>query len=222
MKEVSKQNFGLLIAYLLPGLVTLWGISYFSETVRLWLTTGDAASPTVAGFLYVTLAAFTAGLTLGAIRTVTVDVLHHHTGVVKPEWDFSEFQTKFWAFNQLVESHYCFYQFYAHMCLALPTLFVARLVSTTEVMDRWLLVGCLVLELVLLMVSRGTLKTYYTRASDLLGTQKAESSTILRKTTRQLHQRRIKQPEAAAQTDAQKTASERNDDGPAGKRHGRW
>lgn len=92
MKEVSKQNFGLVIAYLLPGLVALWGVSYFSDTVRLWLTTGGQTAPSVAGFLYVTLAAFTAGLTLGAIRAVTVDLLHHCTGVPKPEWDFSEFQ----------------------------------------------------------------------------------------------------------------------------------
>jgi len=160
----------LLIAYLLPGLVALWGVSYFSETVRMWLTNGDVSSPTVAGFLYVTLAAFTAGLTLGAVRAVTIDWLHHRTGVAKPEWDFSEFQAKFWAFNQLVESQYCFYQFYAHMSLAVPALVTAHFVDGRSGLKLWLLAGCICLEVVLLVVSRSTLKTYYTRTSDLLGT----------------------------------------------------
>jgi hypothetical protein len=169
MKEISKQNFGLLIAYLLPGLVVLWGVSYFSETVRVWLMTGEQSSSAVAGFLYVTLGAFTAGLTLSALRAVTVDALHHCTGIAKPEWDFSEFQGKFWAYNQLVESHYCFYQFYAHMCLAVPALIAAHRIASDTATPWWVFVGCLILELVLFVVSRQTLKTYYTRASDLLG-----------------------------------------------------
>jgi hypothetical protein len=178
MKEVSKQNFGLVIAYLLPGLVALCGVSFFSDTVHLWLTTSEKVSPTVAGFLYVTLAAFTTGLTLGALRTVAIDALHHHTGVTRPEWDFSEFQAKFWAFNQLVESHYCLYQFYAHMCLALPALIGCQMVAQGEWMDGRALSACLFLEMVLFVVSRATLRTYYGRVSDLLGTEKPAAAEV--------------------------------------------
>ncbi|OGJ64555.1 hypothetical protein A3C37_02130 [Candidatus Peribacteria bacterium RIFCSPHIGHO2_02_FULL_53_20] len=46
MKEVSSSNFGLLIAFLLPGFAVLWGASYFSETVALWLS-GSGTTPTV-------------------------------------------------------------------------------------------------------------------------------------------------------------------------------
>lgn len=198
MKEVSKQNFGLVIAYLLPGLVVLWGVSFFSDTVRMWLTTREEVSPTVAGFLYVTLAAFTAGLTLGAIRTVTIDVLHHHTGVPKPEWDFSEFQAKFWAFNQLVESHYCLYQFYAHMSLALPASVAARSLAQGEWKDWPTIVGCLVLEAVFLGVSRGTLKTHYARVTDLLGTEEVTLSRDRRKAITHSHSHRGKPSRDAA------------------------
>lgn len=221
MKEVSKQNFGLVIAYLLPGLVSLWGISYFSETVRFWLTTGDVASPTVAGFLYVTLAAFTAGLTLGAIRTVTVDALHHATGVARPELDFSEFQGKFWAYNQLVESHYCFYQFYAHMCLAVPALFAAQLVASGEATDRWSLAGGLVLELVLLAVSRGTLRTYYSRASDLLGVQEGEPA-VDKPAKKPSREKRGNRSEASAPTEAPESSKGSGDGLPDRRKVGRW
>jgi hypothetical protein len=37
MRDVTGQNFGLLIAYVLPGLTALWGVSFFSDTVRSWL-----------------------------------------------------------------------------------------------------------------------------------------------------------------------------------------
>jgi hypothetical protein len=223
MKEVSKQNFGLLIAYLLPGLVALWGVSYFSETVRMWLTNGEASSPTVAGFLYVTLAAFTAGLTLGAIRAVTVDWLHHRTGVEKPEWDFSEFQAKFWAFNQLVESQYCFYQFYAHMSLAVPTLFAAHFVAGGKASVGWPLAGCLSLELVLLIVSRATLKTYYTRTSDLLGTNSgAPARATGRSATRPCHRRGTRQPEAVPSAPHQQTAAGPINDRPGPTKGTRW
>lgn len=183
MKDVSKQNFSLVIAYLLPGLVALWGVSEFSQTVRLWLTADSQSAPSVAGFLYVTLAALTAGLTLGAIRSVTIDWLHHRTGIQKPEWDFSQFQAKFWAFNQLVESQYCHYQFYAHTALAVPVLVVARYLSGNEVLCPPLLTAIIALEAVLLVVSRETLKTYYTRASDLLGCEQADDKPAAAKST---------------------------------------
>jgi hypothetical protein len=64
MTEVSGKNFGFLIAYILPGFVRLWAISYFSPTVRAWLVSSSSAAgaATVGGFLYVTLASVGAGL----------------------------------------------------------------------------------------------------------------------------------------------------------------
>ena len=35
---LSNENFGLVIAYILPGFVALWGVSYFSPTVESWIT----------------------------------------------------------------------------------------------------------------------------------------------------------------------------------------
>ena len=61
MTEVSATNFGLLIAYRVPGFTALWGTSYFSETVRHWLSGSGATTPTVGGFMYITLASVAAG-----------------------------------------------------------------------------------------------------------------------------------------------------------------
>ena len=109
---VSTHNFGVLISYLLSGLIALWGASYFSEPIRVWFGTAPANDPTVGGFLYVTLAAVMAGLIVSTVRWMIVDGIHHLTGIPRPNWDFSCFEKKFAAYDMLGEVHYRFYQFY--------------------------------------------------------------------------------------------------------------
>lgn len=218
MKEVSQQNFGVVVAYIVPGLVALWGVSFFSDTVKLWLTSADGAQPTVAGFLYVTLGSLAAGLTLGAVRSMTIDQLHHWTGVEAPNLDFSSFQAKFWAFNQLVESHYRYYQFYAHMSLALPGFVAARILAHGAPSDLAHLAPCLALEVVLLAVSRGTLKTYYARVSHLLGNEDVAAFSI--GSTRK--SRRNKGPKAEADAAVEEGTSSQVSDPPKQGRVPRW
>jgi hypothetical protein len=170
MKEVSQKNLGPLIAYVVPGIVLLWGVSDHSSTVKMWLTATDGASPSVAGFLYVTLASLAGGLTLNAVRSVTLDVFHHRTGIRPPELDFSNFQAKFWAFNQLVESHWRYYQFYSHMFLAVAFSITIQLLTAPWGGPRWFGVLFASLELMLLLSARETLARYYSSASLLLGT----------------------------------------------------
>jgi hypothetical protein len=52
LKDFSDKNFGIIIAYLLPGFVTLNGLSFVSPTVAQWLAT-PPHSPSVSGFLFV-------------------------------------------------------------------------------------------------------------------------------------------------------------------------
>jgi hypothetical protein len=108
-------------------------------------------------------------LTLNAVRSVTLDVLHHRTGVKHPELDFSDFQGKFWAFNQLVESHWRYYQFYSHMFLAVALSVAIRLPLPWESNYR-LLLAVAPLEIVLLISARVALARYYASAALLLGT----------------------------------------------------
>ena len=125
MKEVSSSNFGLLIAFLLPGFVVVWGASYFSETIALRLS-GSGATPTVGGFMYVTLASVAAGVTVSTVRWAVIDTLHRWTGLPQPHWDFSRLQDNVAAYNVLNEIHYKFYQFHGNLLIALLFVYVAR------------------------------------------------------------------------------------------------
>ncbi len=170
MNEVNSKNFGLLIAYILPGLTTLWSVSYFSVTIRAWfaVTPGDPA--TVGGFLYVTLASIVAGLSVSTVRWVTIDTLHHWTGIRKPTWDFSKVQSNIGAYVVLVEHKYRYYQFYSNMVVALVLLFVSRRlqfgVLTTQI--EWFDAVLFSLVIVFFAASRDTLRQYYSRGNTML------------------------------------------------------
>ena len=169
MKEISGQNFGLLIAYVLPGFVSLWGVSHFSSMVRGWLVASSvsaANSATVGGFLYVTLASVAAGLTASTIRWVVIDRLHELTGIRRPRWDDSKLQERLGAFEALVENHYRYYQFYSNMLVAVLFLFTARLIASGRPVADMNPLDYAILAIVPLYWagSRDTLRKYYSRA----------------------------------------------------------
>ena len=174
MREVTGQNFGLLIAYVIPGFVSLWAVGRFSPVVSGWLqasATPDNAA-TVGGFLYVTLASVGTGLTVSTVRWAIIDSVHHWTGIRRPPWDDSRLQEKLGAFESLVENHYRYYQFYANMLVAMCVVLLARLFSSGRSWNELDLADCgiLLMSVVYWAGSRDTLRKYYTRAAFLLGT----------------------------------------------------
>ena len=80
-RENSVHDFGLLISYLVPGAVVLLGLRPFSPTLQGWFATASVDTPTIGGFLYLTVASLAAGMTVSAVRWAAVDTLHAHTGL---------------------------------------------------------------------------------------------------------------------------------------------
>ena len=171
MRDVTSENFGLLIAFVLPGFVLLWGIAPYSATISGWLgqTTSDA--PTVGGFLYVTLVSVGLGQLVSTVRWLLIDSIHHHTGIYKPNWSFSQLRSKetVAAFDRFVEDHYRYYQFHANGLVAI----------TSAIILRWHAVGFRLIDVVLLLLcdallfvgSRDNLQRYYRRAESVLSAE---------------------------------------------------
>lgn len=169
-KGASINDFGLLIAYVLPGFVALWGAAFFFPPLRGWVEGSPASAPSVGGFLFVTLASIAAGLTVSTVRWMAVDSLHHRTGIPPPPWDFSHLSESVAAFDVLIEIHYRYYQFYSNTLVALMVAFIARRFSISP---WWLPLGwpdwgILVLGLIFFLASRDTLRKYYSRTGQLL------------------------------------------------------
>lgn len=164
------RNFGLVIAFVIPGLVALWGISTFSLSLTAWLATTPDQSPTIGSFLYLTIGSLAIGLIVSAIRWAIVDSIHHRSGVDFPEFDFSHLHEKLESFVLSVEWYYRYYQFYANMLVAIACAAVCR--ACGEIgpsISGW--IGIAALEAILFAASRDSLSRYYKRVAQLLGTQ---------------------------------------------------
>ncbi len=170
MQQVSRDNFGPLIAFLLPGFVLLWGTQSFSPTIRTWLAPSGSTFPTVGSFLYATLASTAAGLILSAVRWVIVDTIYHHTGIPPPRWNLTKLPEVLDAFESLVEAHYHFYQFYANMLVALIVVYLVKLFAEQRLV--WQLfpedIVMVILTVILILGSRDALWKYYRRTESVL------------------------------------------------------
>jgi len=169
MGERNAGNFGLVIAYLIPGVTALWGTSFYSDTVRTWLSGTSPSPPTVGGFFYVTLGSIAAGLTASTVRWTVIDTIHHWTGVPHAACDFSRLRHNVAAVGLLIDIHYRYYQFYGNTLVALTFAYASRKTA----LGLWgefltwddlafVLVACL-----FFVGSRDTLRKYNTRTDAL-------------------------------------------------------
>lgn len=172
MGDISARNFGLLIAYLIPGFLTLWGLSYPSASIRLWLLGSSSGGPSVGSALYVLIASVACGMTASAFRWAIIDSAHRWTGLVKPRLDESHLAENLEAFDYLVENHYRYYQFYGNTIVASLVAYAAWRSSPASAGFGIGLVelGLCVLVTVFALGSRDALAQYYAGGALLLGT----------------------------------------------------
>src|SRR5687768_10950940 len=98
--ENLNRNFGLVIAYLIPGFVALAGIVPFSPLVRAWLSgpeTMNFGAP-----LYALLAATAAGMIVSVFRWLIIDGVHSLTGLGAPAFNARALEERPAAFAVLV------------------------------------------------------------------------------------------------------------------------
>jgi hypothetical protein len=160
--ENSLTNFGLLIAYVLPGFTALEGFPLISPAGTAWGTTGDP-NPNLTSFLSGTVMALAAGLTVSTVRWLLLDSFHHWTGISRPPRDFGRLGPNVAAFDYLVLVHYRYYKFYANMVVALVWAYATEGYALGAR-------GFLYWPLVVLFffASRDSLKKYYRTTGSLL------------------------------------------------------
>lgn len=172
LTPINADSFGILIAYLLPGFVCLWGFFPFLGPAQVWLTSGSAENaPTIGGFLYGTLASMAAGLIVSALRWMVVDKVYHRTGIREPRWDFQKLSENLAAFEGLVANHYRYYQCYSNLMLSIALLYTIRFPTIPHGTARgiWLDLAFVLTEVILFFGSRDTLRKYYRRSEAVLG-----------------------------------------------------
>lgn len=156
------------MAYVLPGFVTLLGLSLFTEDVGHWIGANTETESTVGGFLYVTLASVGLGLFVSSVRWLSIDRIHVLTGVPARNWNYRQIRDSIEGFEFLVQNQYRYYQYHANCFVAVGFYSLAWCVRH-GLPSIWLLTAVAAIQTVLWLGSRDTLRNYHIRVEELLG-----------------------------------------------------
>jgi len=146
--DILSRQFGLVIAYLLPGFIALIGVAPFVPMIAGWLRADQSGS--FGAPVYALLAATAAGMVVSCFRWFLVDQVLVLTGLERPRFNAQALEQNPSAFNYLIENHYRYFQFYANTLVAVIwTYFIYRSHSTfshlTLGTDTGVMVSCAVL-----------------------------------------------------------------------------
>ena len=120
--------------------------------------------------MYVVLGSLALGLVVSAVRWAIIDTLHHVTGVKKPELHFGRLTKNLLAYQLAVEYSYRYFQFYSNMAIAgIVAAISYQIANGIWSVLAW--IGIIALEIILIAASRDSLKRYYERVSQVLGTR---------------------------------------------------
>lgn len=120
-KDITSTSFGLVIAYLLPGITGLYSLKFWHPMVREVFGKFLNAESNVGLFLIVMLASLILGLHITLFRWLIFECLMCRSYRLNPS-DFVELGTepKLTAFRAAVDEHYRYHQFWGGMCIVLP------------------------------------------------------------------------------------------------------
>jgi hypothetical protein len=183
MTEVSIKQFGLLVAYVLPGFIGLAGLAPILPVISRWLLPDEHVGLDIAPPVYALMAATALGLILTAFRWMVLDRTHAWMGIKRPNWNDRQLSQQLSGFDYLVQNHFRYYEFFGNVLIALVITYILnRVLGTLPFLGLGTDLGMLVIVLVLFAASRDTLSKYYTRTGRLIGqvAEKAEKTNVQR------------------------------------------
>jgi hypothetical protein len=175
MSEISSRQFGLIVAFLIPGFIGLAGVAPLMPVVGEWLRPANLGDFGIGPTVYAIMAATAVGMIVSCTRWLVIDHILQWTGVVQPAWDLSRLEQHLGAFDYILDNHYRYYQFYANTLVAILWAYsVNRILQTSPLLGFGTDLGVAVLCVVLFMGSRDALSKYYVRSGQLLGECRGE------------------------------------------------
>lgn len=175
MKDITEKNFGVIIAFLLPGFLLLWLLSISDVDVsKAGLKTLNMGDQSIGGVLTISLAALAVGMIIGAARWAIIDHflkfvfwLFKHPLPQLPSFSKLKGKEEFATFQGIIENHYRYYQYYSNTLIAIIGAFIAHLIYGSDRTPALVWLAVIVLGLILLAASSNSLWNYRKRASEL-------------------------------------------------------
>lgn len=123
MKDVTTTSFGLVIGYLLPGLMGLYSLTFWFNNVKSISQTFLAAKADLGLTLITLAAALVVGLQINAVRFL----IYERVLCRAKKMDANQFKAltedqKLTVFTTFIEENFRYHQFYGSMTVLLPVL----------------------------------------------------------------------------------------------------
>jgi len=168
VEEALHRSFGYVIAYILPGLVALYGCRDFQSDWAVFQPATCGGELPLSAWILLLLGALGVGLVVSALRWLTIDTVHQATGLAAPRVDFGRLHDNLDVFLVAVEHNYRYYQFYSNLAISLVFVAAVHLFASTTPGTWKSIAAILAVLLLLLAASRDCLRRYYDRLSQLL------------------------------------------------------
>jgi hypothetical protein len=168
VEEALHRSFGYVIAYILPGLVALYGCRVFQPDWAGIQPPACGGELALSAWILLLLGALGVGLIVSALRWLTIDTLHQATGLSAPRVDFGRLHDQLDVFLVAVEHSYRYYQFYSNLAISLVFVTAVHLSASTTPWSWKIYATICALLALLLAASRDCLRRYYDRLSQLL------------------------------------------------------
>ncbi len=128
MVQFAPINFGLIIAYILPGTVTVYGLRYLSPRIDALWSTLERGQIVAGPLILIGVSALAVGLILSSFRFVVLEPILYCTGVNRTTIKYDKITNteRLNLFNQMVENVYRYEQFYGNVLLSLLLFFILR------------------------------------------------------------------------------------------------
>lgn len=165
--QVSDNTFGLFIAYVLPGFTAIYGLPLATGSALGWSVFLSTPNLGVIDLLLLVAQATTVGIIVSTVRWLTIDLIHHRTGIVPPKWNLAALDHGIASLELLIQIHYRYYKCYANLVIALLW---SLMVGGWSRGWKDVLVSLLLMAL-FFVASRDALRKYYARTAVLFETR---------------------------------------------------
>lgn len=125
MKDLTTTTFGLIIAYLLPGLFGLYTCSFWSPAISAQFEAFSKAESNAGLFFLVVLFALFVGLQLTAFRWVIFElILCRRNGLKSDEFTHLKTKDQIEAYGVVLDENFRYHQFWGGIAPVVPVFFL--------------------------------------------------------------------------------------------------
>lgn len=172
-KDLTTTSFGLIIAYVVPGLLGLYSMRSWSAELRAAFSSFLTVESNVGLFLLVVVASLGAGLLVNSVRWFVFE--RWRADRLRPS-DFAHLgssETKLAAFKVGLDENFRYHQFYGGIVVVLPLLCASWLKdhwATVSLRDKLIVVSVVVvLEITATASAMEAYNRYVERTKRILG-----------------------------------------------------